>query len=208
MKLSLKNIEGKNVGKISVPERFIDSTENSGAIRQAVLAELTNLRQGTHSSKNRSSVRGGGKKPWKQKGRGSARAGTIRSPLWRGGGVVFGPSPHKYRHKVSKKLSILARRSVFLDKLKNNKVFVFDNFLLQNGKTSYFYKCLVSLGLPNKKITLLASESNDYLIRATSNLSSVYVVDVNFVSIYELLDCEYLLMDEVSFNSLVHMLSK
>ena len=208
MKLSLKNIEGKKVGKISVPERFIDSAENSGAIRQAVLAELANLRQGTHSSKNRSSVRGGGKKPWKQKGRGSARAGTIRSPLWRGGGVVFGPSPHKYRHKVSKKLSILARRSLFLDKLKNNKVFVIDNFLLQNGKTSYFNKCLVSLGLPNKKITLLASENNDYLIRATGNLSSVYVVDVNFVSIYELLDCEYLLMDEVSFNSLVNMLSK
>lgn len=208
MKLSLKNIEGKNVGKISVPERFINSSDNSSAIRQAVLAELSNLRQGTHSSKNRSSVRGGGKKPWKQKGRGSARAGTIRSPLWRGGGVVFGPSPHKYRHKVSKKLSILARRSVFLDKLKNDNVFVFDNFLLQNGKTSYFNKCLVSLGLPNKKITLLASESNDYLIRATNNLSSVYVVDVNFVSIYELLDCEYLLMDEVSFNRLVSMLSK
>ena len=102
------------------------------------MAELVNLRQGTHSSKNRSAVRGGGKKPWKQKGRGAARAGTIRSPLWRGGGIVFGPSPHKYRHKVSKKLSILARRSVFLDKLKNEKVLVLDNFSLQNSKTSSF----------------------------------------------------------------------
>ena len=208
MKLSLKNIEGKNVGELAVPARISAGTMNSNAIRQAVLSELVNLRQGTHSSKNRSSVRGGGKKPWKQKGRGSARAGTIRSPLWRGGGVVFGPSPHKYRHKVSKKLSVLARRSVFLDKLKNDNVFVFDKFLLKDGKTSYFNKCLNSLGLPNKKVTLLISESNDYLTRATSNLSSVYVVDVNFVSIYELLDCEYLLMDEVSFNRLVHMLSK
>ena len=208
MKLSLKSIEGKNVGKISVPGRFIDSTENSSATRQAVLAELVNLRQGTHSSKNRSSVRGGGKKPWKQKGRGSARAGTIRSPLWRGGGVVFGPSPHKYRHKVSKKLSVLARRSVFVNKLKNDKVFVFDNFLLQNGKTSYLSKRLDSMGLLNKKITLLASESNDHLIRATNNLSSIYVVDVNCVSIYELLNCEYLLMDEGSFNHLIHVLLK
>ena len=208
MKLSLKSIEGKNVGKISVPGRFIDSTENSSATRQAVLAELVNLRQGTHSSKNRSSVRGGGKKPWKQKGRGSARAGTIRSPLWRGGGVVFGPSPHKYRHKVSKKLSVLARRSVFVNKLKNDKVFVFDNFLLQNGKTSYLSKRLDSMGLLNKKITLLVSESNDHLIRATNNLSSIYVVDVNCVSIYELLNCEYLLMDEGSFNHLIHVLLK
>ena len=102
MKLSLKNIEGKNVGEIAVPKSILDSNRNKSAVRQAVLAELVNLRQGTHSSKNRSSVRGGGKKPWKQKGRGAARAGTIRSPLWRGGGVVFGPSPHKYRHKVSK----------------------------------------------------------------------------------------------------------
>ena len=106
MNLSLKNIEGKDVGKVAVSKRFLNSSRNNSAVRQAVLAELTNLRQGTHSSKNRSAVRGGGKKPWKQKGRGAARAGTIRSPLWRGGGVVFGPSPHKYRHKVSKKLSV------------------------------------------------------------------------------------------------------
>ena len=99
---------------------------------------MVNLRQGTHSSKNRSSVSGGGKKPWKQKGRGAARAGTIRSPLWKGGGVVFGPNPHEYRHKVSKKMSLLARKSVFLDKIKKNEVLVFDNFLLENGKTSYF----------------------------------------------------------------------
>ena len=208
MKLSLKNIEGKNVGEIAVPTRITASAINSSAVRQAVLSELANLRQGTHSSKNRSSVRGGGKKPWKQKGRGSARAGTIRSPLWRGGGVVFGPSPHKYRHKVSKKLSVLARRSAFMDKLKNDKVFVFDNFMLGDGKTSYFNKCLISLGLFKKKITLLVSDSNDYFVRATSNLSRVFVVDVNCVSIYELLDCEYLLMDENSFNRLIQLLSK
>ena len=102
----------------------------------------------------------------------------------------------------------MARRSVFVNKLKNDKVFVFDNFLLQNGKTSYLSKRLDSMGLLNKKITLLASESNDHLIRATNNLSSIYVVDVNCVSIYELLNCEYLLMDEGSFNHLIHVLLK
>ena len=103
MKLALKNINGKDVGEVLVPKSFIESKTSSSVVRQAVLAEMVNLRQGTHSSKNRSSVRGGGKKPWKQKGRGAARAGTIRSPLWKGGGVVFGPNPHDYNHKVSKK---------------------------------------------------------------------------------------------------------
>ena len=208
MKLSLKNIEGKNVGEVVVPQGFIDKAVNNSAVRQAVLAELVNLRQGTHSSKNRSSVSGGGRKPWKQKGRGSARAGTIRSPLWKGGGVVFGPSPHKYKHKISKKLSILARRSVFIDRLKNGKVFVIDNFLLQNGKTAYFNKCLGSMSLLNKKVTLLVADHNNYLNRAANNLSFVYVVDVNCVSIYELLDCEYLLMDKNGFNRLIEMLAK
>ena len=208
MKLSLKNIEGKSVGEIAVPKTILDNSNNKSAVRQAVLAELANLRQGTHSSKNRSAVRGGGKKPWKQKGRGAARAGTIRSPLWRGGGVVFGPSPHKYRHKVSKKLSVLARRSVFMDKLKNEKVLVFDNFLLENGKTSFFHNLLDSLGLSKKKITLLVFDNNDNLHRAANNLSFVYIVDVNCVSIYELLDCEYLLMDENSFNCLIQILAK
>ena len=208
MKLSLRNIEGKNVGKIAVPGNFLNSNRNNSAVRQAVLAELANLRQGTHSSKNRSAVRGGGKKPWKQKGRGAARAGTIRSPLWRGGGIVFGPSPHRYRHKVSKKLSLLARRSVFIDRLENEKVLVFDNLILQNSKTSSFNNLLVSMGLLNKKITLLVSDNNDNLNRATKNLSLIYVVNVSCVSIYELLDCEYLIMDENSFNSIIQLLAR
>ena len=108
MKLALKNINGKDVGEVSIPKSFIESKTSSSVVRQAVLAEMVNLRQGTHSSKNRSSVRGGGKKPWKQKGRGAARAGTIRSPLWKGGGVVFGPNPHNYKHKVPKKMSLLS----------------------------------------------------------------------------------------------------
>ncbi|MFL3004753.1 MAG: 50S ribosomal protein L4 [Candidatus Neomarinimicrobiota bacterium] len=155
MKLALKNINGKDVGDVLVPKSLLESKTSSSVVRQAVLAEMVNLRQGTHSAKNRSSVRGGGKKPWKQKGRGAARAGTIRSPLWKGGGVVFGPNPHEYKHKVSKKMSLLARKSIFLDKIRKNEVLVFDNFFLETSKTSFFNKILVSLGLKNKKVTLL-----------------------------------------------------
>ena len=208
MKLALKNIDGKDVGEVLVPESFVESKINGSVVRQAVLAEMVNLRQGTHSSKNRSSVRGGGKKPWKQKGRGAARAGTIRSPLWKGGGVVFGPNPHDYRHKVSKKMSLLARKSVFLEKIKKNEILVFDNFSLENGKTSTFKKILVSLGLVNKKVTLLISSLNENLDRSVSNLSGVYVVNVNCVSIYEMMDCDFILLDEEGYNNLVQMLMR
>ena len=208
MKLALKNINGKDVGEVSIPKSFIESKTSSSVVRQAVLAEMVNLRQGTHSSKNRSSVRGGGKKPWKQKGRGAARAGTIRSPLWKGGGVVFGPNPHDYKHKISKKMSLLARKSIFLDKIRKNEVLVFENFFLETSKTSSFNKILVSLGLKNKKITLLSSSLNESLERSVNNLFNVYVVNVNCVSIYELLDCEYLLMDKNGFNRLIEMLAK
>ena len=208
MKLALKNINGKDVGEVSVPKQLIEAKTSSSVVRQAVLAEMVNLRQGTHSSKNRSSVRGGGKKPWKQKGRGAARAGTIRSPLWKGGGVVFGPSPHDYKHKVSKKMSLLARKSVFVEKVRNNKVLVFDNFFLNTGKTSTFNKILVSLGLENKKVTLLVSSSNDNLERSINNLSGVYIVNVNCVSIYEMLDCDCILVDEKGYNSLIQMLMR
>lgn len=208
MKLALKNINGKDVGEVSIPKSFIESKTSSSVVRQAVLAEMVNLRQGTHSSKNRSSVRGGGKKPWKQKGRGAARAGTIRSPLWKGGGVVFGPNPHDYKHKISKKMSLLARRSVFLEKIKKNEVLVFDNFDLKTSKTSNFNNILVSLGLENKKVTILISSPDENLNRSANNLSRVYVVNVNCVSIYEMLDCDCILVDQEGYNNLIRNLMR
>jgi len=208
MKLTLKNISGTDIGEVLVSKSLLESKTSSSVVRQAVLAEMVNLRQGTHSAKNRSSVSGGGKKPWKQKGRGAARAGTIRSPLWKGGGVVFGPSPHEYKHKVSKKMSLLARRSVFLEKIKKNEVLVFDNFNLESGKTSSFYKVLVSLGLKDKKITLLVSSINKNLDRSVKNLSGIYVVSVNSVSIYEMLDCDCIFIDEAGYKNLIQMLMR
>ena len=208
MKLALKNINGKDVGEVSIPKSFIESKTSSSVVRQAVLAEMVNLRQGTHSSKNRSSVRGGGKKPWKQKGRGAARAGTIRSPLWKGGGVVFGPNPHDYRHKVSKKMSLLARRSVFLEKIRKNEVLVLDDISPKTSKTSTFNSILLSLGLENKKVTLLVSSPDENLNRSVSNLSDVYVVNVNCASIYEMLDCDCILVDREGYDKLIQNLMR
>jgi large subunit ribosomal protein L4 len=208
MNLKLKNLQGKNLGEFEVPSSFLDHEVNSAVVRQAVLAEMVNLRQGTHSSKNRSAVRGGGKKPWKQKGRGAARAGTIRSPLWKGGGVVFGPNPHGYKHKLPKSMSLSARKSLIIDKIKNDKLIVVENFILESGKTSSLSSSFNLLGLEGKKITLLVSSLNENLNRAVNNLSNVYLINVKYASVYELIDCEYVLIDQDSLNIFIEMLMK
>ena len=161
MKIDVFNTTGKKTGSVNLDNKVYKIEPNLGAIRQVVLGELSNMRQGTHSSKNRSSVRGGGKKPWKQKGRGAARAGTIRSPLWKGGGVVFGPTPHKYHHKVTKKLSKLSRRSLFSIKLSNKSITIIDKLKLKSHKTSSAVKLINDLNLSGKKITVLVSSLDD-----------------------------------------------
>ena len=208
MNLKLKNLQGKNLGEFAVPSSFLDHEVNRAIVRQAVLAEMVNLRQGTHSSKNRSAVKGGGKKPWKQKGRGAARAGTIRSPLWKGGGVVFGPNPHGYKHKLSKSMSLSARKSLIIDKMKNDKLIVVENFILESGKTSNLSSCFNLLGLEGKKITLLVSSFNENLNRAVNNLSNVYLINVKYASVYELMDCEYIVIDQDGLNIFIEMLMK
>ena len=124
MKIDVQNSVGKVVESIKLDSNIFNIEMKASVVRQAVLSELSNLRQGTHSSKNRSAVRGGGKKPWKQKGRGVARAGTIRSPLWKGGGAVFGPEPHGYSKKLPKKMSKLARKSVLTKKFQDKELVV------------------------------------------------------------------------------------
>ena len=143
MKIDVFNTSGKKTGSLNLDNKVYKVEPNLGVIRQAVLGELSNRRQGTHSSKNRSSVRGGGKKPWKQKGRGAARAGTIRSPLWKGGGVVFGPTPHKYYHKVTKKLSKLSRKSLF--SIKFLQLLIISLLWNSFNKSILFNSLLVSL---------------------------------------------------------------
>ena len=138
MKIDVHNIVGKVVDSIEVDKKLLLADSYSSVVRQAVLSELTNLRQGTHSSKNRSAVRGGGKKPWKQKGRGVARAGTIRSPLWKGGGTIFGPEPHSYNHKLPKKMGRLARKSVISKKIIDGQLMVLDKIVVESFKTSDF----------------------------------------------------------------------
>ena len=208
MKLDVINLSGKKVSSFEAVSSVFGIDPNISAVRQAVLSEMANMRQGTHSSKNRAKVNGGGKKPWKQKGRGVARAGTIRSPLWRGGGTVFGPEPHKYRKKLSKKLSRLARSSVLSNKAAEGNLWVVDEIVLGSHKTNELLGTLNKLKIENKKITLLIASYNKNLELAARNLSNLKVVSAKFASTYVLIDCEVLIIDKDAMSILTGMLSE
>ena len=206
MKLNILKLDGSKSSQIKADESVFGIKPNEPVIHQAVLAELTNLRQGTHATKNRASVAGGGRKPWRQKGRGVARAGTIRSPLWRGGGRVFGPEPHSYNKKLSKKLSKLARKSVLSSKIANNEIVIVEKFQIDSHKTSNFVSLLKNLGIHKKKLTVLISDLDKKIEWSTQNLRYVYIVNASKASTYDLLDCEILLMDKDSLLVLTTML--
>ena len=202
MKIDVQNSSGKVVDSLDLDKSLLISNPNSAVVRQSVLSELTNLRQGTHSSKNRSAVRGGGKKPWKQKGRGVARAGTIRSPLWKGGGTVFGPEPHSYNHKLSKKMSRLARKSVLSKKISDGNLIVLEDFSIDSHKTSNFITLLNKLNIFNKKTLVLVDSFQENLILASRNIRNIFVESAKNVSVYDLMDSEVILSDKNSFKIL------
>ena len=207
MKINIQSIKGDVVDKVNADEKIFKVELNRSVIRQAVLAEMTNLRQGTHASKNRSAVKGGGKKPFKQKGRGVARAGTIRSPLWKGGGVVFGPEPHNYKHKLPKKMKKLARRSVLSEKLSKGEFMVLDKINIDKKKTSEFVSMLKELKLENKKVTMLVSSFHENLVLSSRNVRNVFIEDVKNISVYDLLDSEIIITDKQGLKDLIEVLA-
>ena len=207
MKIEVHNNSGEVVDSLKVEDKVFGAEMNPSVIRQAVLAEMTNLRQGTHSAKNRSAVRGGGKKPFKQKGRGVARAGTIRSPLWKGGGVIFGPEPHGYSHKIPKKMSKLARKSVISKKFKDGEIRVLDNIIIDSKKTSNFKKFLKNIKIDQKKTLILVSAFQENLILASRNIRNVFIENARSVSVYDLLDSEVVLIDKKGIEILSEVLA-
>ncbi len=168
---------------------------NDQAVYQCVIAELTNSRQGTRSTKNRSLVSGGGRKPFKQKGTGNARQGTSRSPLNRGGGVIFGPSPAYYFKKINAKTKKLAFKCVLSEKVKNDALKVIDSIELETNKTKDFVSFLGSNSLSGNKMTIVVSEVDQNLELASRNVENVNVVKASSCSVADLLNNDTLLLD-------------
>jgi len=197
MKLDIYNIDGKVSGKkIDLPKDIFGIEPNDHAIYLSVKSFLANQRQGTHKAKERGEIRGGGKKPWKQKGRGGARAGTIRSPLWSGGGRIFGPRPRDYRQDLPKKVKRLARKSAFSYKLKDEQVMVIDDFNFEQPKTKEFVEMLEALNVSGKKVLLLTNVKNEAVYKSGRNIPKVKILEAEKASAYDILNNQVLIMQK------------
>ena len=202
MDISIHNSSGEIVSKVRLSDSVFKIKPNDDVIFRAVMSENTNSRQGTSSTKTRSEVSGGGKKPWKQKGRGAARAGTIRSPLWKGGGITHGPKPKNYKYDLPKKMKQLARRSVLSQRIKDKQIIVVDELKFDTPKTKNFLKLMISLGINDKKVAFFPEKNTDVVFKSARNLPNVTIVVSKNASTYDLLDAEVLLFDKEGIKAL------
>ena len=186
-KLALLNQAGENVGEITLLDSVFGIEPNQQALYDVVKAQRAAMRQGTHSTKTRSEVRGGGRKPWRQKGTGRARQGSIRSPQWVGGGVVFGPTPRSYNLKVNRKVRRLALKSVLSSKVNDKQLFVLDALALETPKTKDMVQVLNNLSLSGK-VMIVLDQMNETVALAARNIPGVYVTTVEQASVYELMN--------------------
>jgi large subunit ribosomal protein L4 len=204
MKLDILKIDGSASGEqVELSDDIFGVEPNDHAIYLSVKAFLANQRQGTSKSKERGEVHGGGKKPWKQKGRGGARAGTSRSPLWVGGGTIFGPRPRDYRQDLSKKVRRLARKSALSYKVKDNQILVVEDFVFDKPKSKDFSKILTDLKLNGKKILLLTGSHNEIIYKSGRNIAKVNILDAANASTYDILNNQVLVLQKSAVESIV-----
>ena len=208
MKVDVYKIDGTKSGeKVELSKTIFGIEPNDHAIYLAVKAYLANQRTGTHKSKERNEVRGGGKKPWRQKGRGTARAGTIRSPLWVGGGRIFGPKPRDYSQKLNKKVNNLARKSALSYKAKADQIVVLEDFNFENPKTKNFVDILNALQLKDKKILLLTGGTLQNVYKSGRNIRKVNILEAGKASTYEILNSQVLLLQKSAVENLGNTLN-
>lgn len=183
--VTVKNIRGETVGNMELDDAIFGVEVNSHAVHMAVVQHLANRRQGTKSSKTRAEVRGGGRKPWRQKGTGRARQGSTRSPQWTGGGVVFAPKPRDFSFKLNKKLKRLALKSVLTDKFVNDKLVVLDSLELPEIKTKAMMGVCSSLNL--EKALVVMDGLNKNVVLSARNIPSIKTAVVNTINVYDIL---------------------
>ena len=201
MKIDVFKTNGEKLDKkVDLAKEVFGIEPNEHTLYLAVKAELANMRQGTHKTKTRAEVSGGGAKPWKQKGRGTARSGSRRSPVWVGGGRAFGPEPHLYTTKLPKKVKRLARRSALSQKMLDNAILVVDDFNMTEVKTKSLSLMLEQLGLAGKKLTILVSDIQENLYLSARNIPNVYIVQAERASTYEIMDCQVLVLEKSAVN--------
>ena len=200
-KIQMKNVEGQLAGETELSSEVFGIEPNIPVVHQVVVAYEACLRQGTHSTKNRHDVSGGGKKPFRQKGTGRARQGTIRAPHWRGGGVVFGPHPRSYAFKVNKKEIKLAIRSALSAKLADGQLIVVDKFDFEKPCTKDAVAVLKALEVEGR-CTIVVNDENVNAFLSFRNIPTVDIVPSGYENVYELLDNKFLIFEEEALRKL------
>lgn len=185
-KLNILNVNGQNVGEIELAEAIFGIEVNEHVLYEVVKNQLANKRQGTQSAKTRAEVRGGGRKPWKQKGTGRARQGSIRAVQWVGGGVAFAPKPRDYSYTLPKKVRRLAIKSALSSKVQNNEIIVLDALSMEAPKTKEFVQILKNINA-SKKALVVTAEKNENVVKSARNIEGVQAATVNTINVYDIL---------------------
>jgi large subunit ribosomal protein L4 len=191
-KLALYNRTGSQVGEINLNESVFGVEVNGPVVHRAIVAQLAAMRAGTHKTKTRGEVSGGGKKPWRQKGTGRARQGSTRAPHWVGGGNAFGPSPRDYTQKINKKEKRLAVRSALSNKVEEGKLFVIDGFNFTEPKTKEMIKVLTDLKLIDQKVLILLPGNDEAVYKSARNLPRVKTLVIQALNTYDLVNYDYI----------------
>lgn len=204
-KVELKNLKGDKLKDITISDSIWKIETNDDALKKMIRLQLNASRQGTAKTKTRSEVSGGGRKPWKQKGTGRARAGSNRSPLWRGGGIALGVTPRDYTFKINRKERVLALKTALTYKLKEKELLVIDSVNVASLKTKEVKNLLEKLDLAGK-VLFVTKEDNENLFMATRNLSYAYHILAEELNCYDLINADYVVFDEAAINYIEEVL--
>lgn len=189
--VDVRNVSGDSVGSVELPDDVFGVTPNVAVMHQVVTAQLAGIRSGDHSTLTRAEVRGGGRKPWRQKGSGRARQGSTRSPNWRGGGIAMGPKPRSYAQRTPKKMVALALRSALSDRAADGKVVVVDAWTFTAPKTKDGKAVLASLGVSGRVLVVLARD-NEAAAKSFRNLPRVHLILPSELNAYDVLCCDWI----------------
>ncbi|AEV95537.1 50S ribosomal protein L4 [Pediococcus claussenii] len=204
--VSLFKQDGSQNGDVELNADIFGIEPNDNVVFEAVVMQRASMRQGTHAVKNRSAVRGGGKKPWRQKGTGRARQGSIRSPQWRGGGIVFGPTPRSYAYSIPKKMRRLALKSVLSQKVLDESLVVVDAFNFEAPKTKEFAGSLSSLKV-EKKALIVLEDDNESAVLAARNLANVKIVSPEGINVLDIISSDKLVITQKALSQVEEALA-
>ena len=205
-KVELLNLKGEKVKDINLNEEIFGITPNKAVLNDAIILTMASLRQGTHKTKNRSEVSGGGRKPWRQKGTGRARQGSIRAVQWVGGGNYGTPVPRDYSKKQNRKERRIALKSALADKLNEKAIIVLENLTVETAKTKDMLNILKALNVADKKVLLVVSEFEDNLVLASRNLQNVVLISAEEINVLDIVGTDVLVITQDALNKVEEVL--